>query len=236
MPRDHAARTGPKGPMPAARNLNNFTPQASPVAHGTGPSSSPHRSLDSPPLVSVSHTITRVILSAEEMRRAIARIAHEILERTDGAQDVLLVGLYAEGIPLAERLAAFIRAFEQREVPVGRLDFSNHRDDVRDKGPFPALGPTVLPDDLADMTVVLVDDVLYTGRSMRAALDALLAHGRPARVQCAVLIDRGHRELPIRADYVGKNVPTGGDEWVEVQLTELHGQDRVLLMREGGKR
>jgi pyrimidine operon attenuation protein / uracil phosphoribosyltransferase len=233
MPRDHAAHPRPEGPVPAAHNLNIYTPQAS-LQHS--PNHHPLISTGTGPADTPTNPSARVILSTEEMRRAIARIAHEILERTDGAQDVVLVGLYAEGIPLAERLASFIRAFEQREVPVGRLDFSNHRDDVRDKGPFPALGPTVLPDDLADMTVVLVDDVLYTGRSMRAALDALLAHGRPARVQCAVLIDRGHRELPIRADYVGKNVPTGGDEWVEVQLTELHGQDRVLLMREGDKR
>lgn len=170
------------------------------------------------------------------MRRAIARIAHEILERTEGAHDLVLVGLYAEGIPLAQRLAAYIRAFENHDVPIGRLDFSEHRDDVREKGPFPALGPTTFPSDITGKTVVLVDDVLYTGRSMRAALDALLAHGRPCRVQCAVLIDRGHRELPIRADYVGKNVPTGSDEWVEVHVQELHGHDSVLLMRDGGKR
>jgi pyrimidine operon attenuation protein/uracil phosphoribosyltransferase len=177
----------------------------------------------------------RVILNADEMRRAIARIAHEILERTDGARDVVLVGLYAEGIPIAKRLAAHIRAFEGRDVPVGRLDFSAFRDDVRDKGPFPAPGPTELPESLAGMTVILVDDVLYTGRSLRAALDALFAHGRPARVQAAVLVDRGHRELPLRADYIGKNLPTASDEWVQVQVAELHGQDAVVLVREGGE-
>jgi pyrimidine operon attenuation protein / uracil phosphoribosyltransferase len=176
----------------------------------------------------------RVLLNADEMRRALARIAHEILERTDGAQDTLLVGLYQEGIPLAERLASFMHAFEGRTVPVGRLDFSTHRDDVRARGPFPTLGPTDLPADLAGKTVVLVDDVIYTGRSLRAALDGLFAHGRPARVQAAVLVDRGHRELPLRPDYVGKNIPTGRDEWVQVQVQELHGNDAVLLVREGG--
>jgi pyrimidine operon attenuation protein/uracil phosphoribosyltransferase len=176
----------------------------------------------------------RVIMNPDEMRRAIARIAHEIIERTDGAENVVLVGLYAEGIPIAERLAAFIQAFEGREVPIGRLDFSTYRDDVRDKGPFPMLGPTELPASLSGMTVILVDDVLYTGRSLRAGLDALFAHGRPARVQAAVLVDRGHRELPLRADYVGKNLPTASDEWVQVQVQEMHGQDGVFLVREGG--
>ena len=175
----------------------------------------------------------RLILNPDEMRRAIARIAHEILERTDGGRDVVLVGMYAEGIPLAERLAHYIHSFEGRDVPIGRLDFSAYRDDVRVKGPFPTLGPTELPDSLDGKTVILVDDVLYTGRSLRAALDGLFAHSRPDRVQAAVLIDRGHRELPIRADYVGKNVPTGRDEWIVVRVQELHGQDAVLLMREG---
>jgi len=174
----------------------------------------------------------RTILSDSEMRRAIARIAHEILERTDGAQHLVFMGLYIEGIPLAQRLAAFIQAFEGRVIPVGALDFSGYRDDVRKKGPFTAHGPTSLPTDITEKTVVLVDDVLYTGRTMRAALEALMAHGRPSRVQCAVLIDRGHRELPIRADYVGKNVPTAQDEWVKVYLQELQGEDRVILMRE----
>lgn len=176
----------------------------------------------------------RPILNEAEMRRAIARIAHEILERTDGAADVVLVGLYIEGIPLAERLANFIQAFEAVEVPTGRLDFTAHRDDVRSKGPFATQGPTVLPVDITGRTVVLVDDVMYTGRSLRAALDTLFTFGRPARVQVAVLIDRGHRELPIRADYVGKNVPTARDEWVQVSLSELGGHDGVYLSRAGG--
>lgn len=197
----------------------------------------PLTSSDAIPTADLSSTaLVRTILNADEMRRAIARIAHEILERTGGAQDVMLVGLYTEGIPLAERLATLIEAFEGRAVPVGYLDFSAHRDDVRHKGPFPPQGPTQFPSDITDKTIVLIDDVLFTGRSLRAALDTLLTHGRPARVQCAVLIDRGHRELPLRADYVGKNVPTGRDEWVQVQLNEIHGQDRVLLLRDGGKR
>lgn len=177
----------------------------------------------------------RIILNPDEMRRAIARIAHEILERTAGAHDAILVGLYAEGIPLAERLAGFIHSFEGIEVPVGRLDFSAFRDDVREKGPFPVMGSTDIPTNLSGKTVILVDDVLFTGRSLRAGLDALFAHGRPARVQAAVLVDRGHRELPLRADYVGKNLPTASDEWVQVLVSELHGQDAVLLMREGGE-
>jgi pyrimidine operon attenuation protein/uracil phosphoribosyltransferase len=175
----------------------------------------------------------RVILTDDEMRRAIARIAHEILERTNGARDAMLVGLYVGGVPLAERLATTIHAIEGIAVPVGAVDFTPFRDDLRERGPLPELGSTVLPDAITGATVVLVDDVLCTGRSMRAALDALLQHGRPARVQVAVLIDRGHRELPIRADYVGKNVPTGRDEWVAVHLRELHGHDCVRLVREG---
>ncbi len=200
----------------------------------------PNGGAKSPPTIEIRDRYgvprqARVILTAEEMRRAIARIAHEILERTGGAQDVILVGLYPEGIPLAERLARFIHAFEGREVPVGRLDISAYRDDVREHGPFDPQGPTILPESLASMTVVLVDDVLCTGRSLRAALDALFARGRPARVQAAILVDRGHRELPIRPDYVGKNVPTARDEWVQVQMEELHERDAVVLVREGGE-
>ncbi len=209
--------------MPRAHGVS----RAHPSTARDGPSASSH--------IPPTSDKGRVIMTADEMRRAIARIAHEILERTGGAREVVLVGLYVEGIPLAERLAAALRAIERISVPVGRIDFSQHRDDLRDKGPFPTPGPTVLPCDITGKTVVLVDDVLFTGRSMRAALDALLAHGRPSRVQVAVLIDRGHRELPIRADYVGKNVPTGRDEWVAVWLAELHRQDCVRVMREGGR-
>lgn len=184
-----------------------------------------------PPPTDRSTVPPRVILDADAIRRALARIAHEMLERTGGARDVILMGLYHEGIPLAARLAANIGLFEPVRVPVGRLDFSAHRDDAAVRGPFPAPGPTVAPADITGRTVILVDDVLYTGRSLRAALDALFALGRPARVQAAVLIDRGHRELPVRADYVGKNVPTSRDEWVSVRLRELHGVDEVILGR-----
>lgn len=173
----------------------------------------------------------KTILNADEVRRATARIAHEILERTRGGYETVLVGLYTEGIPLAQRLAHFMSVFEGVTITVGTLDFSQHRDDRKARGPFPTQGPTVLPADLSGKTVILVDDVICTGRSMRAALDALLSHSRPDRVQCAVLIDRGHRELPIRADYIGKNVPTGQNEWIEVRLTELNGEDLVVLIR-----
>jgi pyrimidine operon attenuation protein/uracil phosphoribosyltransferase len=175
---------------------------------------------------------TRVILNADEIRRAIVRIAHEILERTEGASDVILVGLYHEGIPLAERLASHIQSVERRTIPIGRLDYSTFRDDIHERGPFISPGPTDIPTDVTNRTVILVDDVLHTGRTVRAALDALIKHGRPAKIQVAVLIDRGHRELPIRADYVGKNLPTRRDEWAVVHLRELQGIDQVLLLRE----
>jgi pyrimidine operon attenuation protein / uracil phosphoribosyltransferase len=174
-----------------------------------------------------------LILNAAEMRHLIARIAQEILKHIYDSGNIVLVGMYVEGIPLAERLAACIHTFESVEVPVGRLNFTAHRDDVDSNEPFSTQEPTVLPVDITGRTVVLVDDVIHTGRSIRAALDTLFVHGRPARVQAAVLIDRGHRELPIRADYVGKNVPTARDEWVQVCLSELSEQDGVYLIRKG---
>jgi pyrimidine operon attenuation protein / uracil phosphoribosyltransferase len=175
------------------------------------------------------------VLDAEEIRRALSRIAHEILERTHGGDDVMLLGIPTRGVPLARRLAARIGEFEGLEVPCGSLDVTMHRDDLRLR-PARALGRTDLPVGGVDgKTIVLVDDVLYSGRTVRAALDALTDLGRPRAVQLAVLVDRGHRELPIRADYVGKNLPTSQREVVRVLLAEVDGQDAVLIGEEGRK-
>jgi pyrimidine operon attenuation protein / uracil phosphoribosyltransferase len=169
------------------------------------------------------------VFEPAEIRRALTRIAHEILERTHGADGILLLGIPTRGVPLAERLAARSAEFEGRPVPWGALDVTMYRDDLRLR-PARALGHTVLPPDGIDgKTVVIVDDVLYSGRTVRAALDALTDLGRPRAVQLAVLVDRGHRELPIRADYVGKNLPTSQREMVRVLLTETDGEDAVLL-------
>jgi pyrimidine operon attenuation protein/uracil phosphoribosyltransferase len=163
------------------------------------------------------------VFDAADLRRAITRIAHEIVERNHGADHTVLVGMYTRGVALAERIARAIAGFEEREVPTGTLDVAFFRDDIGLR-PVAPLGPTEVPD-ITDRVVVLVDDVLYTGRTTRAALEALLQLGRPRAVQLAVLIDRGHRELPIRADYVGKNLPTKTVEDVRVRLTEVDGTD-----------
>jgi pyrimidine operon attenuation protein / uracil phosphoribosyltransferase len=162
------------------------------------------------------------VFDAANLRRALIRIAHEIVERNEGADDVILVGMYTRGVVLARRLAAAIESFEGVEVPVGTLDPSFFRDDIGLRAVHP-LGPTEVPTDVTGKVVVLVDDVLYTGRTARAALDALVDIGRPRSVQFAVLVDRGHRELPIRADYVGKNLPTKTAEDVRVCLEETDG-------------
>ena len=169
------------------------------------------------------------VFEPEEIRRALTRIAHEILERTNGAGDILLLGIPTRGVPLARRLAERAGEFEGRAVPWGSLDVTMYRDDLRLR-PARALGKTELPPTGIDgQTVVLVDDVLYSGRTVRAALDALTDLGRPRAVQLAVLVDRGHRELPIRADYVGKNLPTSQREQVRVLLSEIDGEDAVLI-------
>jgi pyrimidine operon attenuation protein/uracil phosphoribosyltransferase len=169
------------------------------------------------------------VLDAADIGRAVTRIAHEILERTRGAEDVILLGIPTRGVPLAGRLARCIEQVEGRPVPVGSVDITMYRDDLRLR-PARALGHTDLPTaGIEGKTVVLVDDVLYSGRTVRAALDALNDLGRPRAVRLAVLVDRGHRELPIRADYVGKNLPTSQREVVRVLLAEVDGQDAVLL-------
>src|SRR6201992_1080802 len=174
------------------------------------------------------------VFEPEEIRRALTRIAHEILERTNGAGDILLLGIPTRGVPLAQRLAEGPSEFEGRAIPWGSLDVTMYRDDLRLR-PARALGKTELPPAGIDgKTVVLVDDVLYSGRTVRAALDALTDLGRPRVVQLAVLVDRGHRELPIRADYVGKNLPTSQREQVKVLLSEVDGEDAVVLGSLGG--
>ena len=174
----------------------------------------------------------RQILNREAMSRALSRIAHEILERNRGAGDLLLVGIQRRGVPLAQRLSARLDEFEGVSVPVGSLDINLYRDDLRErKRPRVRVHRTVLPVSIRDQRVVLVDDVLYTGRTIRAALDALTDYGRPTQVQLAVMIDRGHRELPIRADYVGRNIPTARNEIVAVRLDEIDGGDEIVLLR-----
>ena len=174
----------------------------------------------------------RAVLEPAGIKRALTRIAHEILERTNGAGDVVLLGIPTRGVPLAHRLAERLEQVEGHPVPAGSLDITMYRDDLRLR-PARALGHTEVPTaGIDDKVVVLVDDVLYSGRTVRAALDALGDIGRPRAVQLAVLVDRGHRELPIRPDYVGKNLPTSQREMVRVLLTEVDAQDAVLLERE----
>ncbi len=170
-----------------------------------------------------------VLMSADDVRRAIVRIAHEIVEQNRGCQDLILVGMRTRGVPLAQRLSDAISEFEGEEVPVGALDIGLDRDDLPARGTRIEIKPSDLPEDIAGKRVVLVDDVLYTGRSIRAALDALIDYGRPQRIQLAVLVDRGHRELPLRADFVGKNIPTSRQDAVRVQFEETDGIDQVVV-------
>jgi pyrimidine operon attenuation protein / uracil phosphoribosyltransferase len=176
----------------------------------------------------------KAVLDPADIGRAVTRIAHEILEKSRGAEGLVLLGIPTRGVPLAERLAACMRQVEGHPVPVGSIDITMYRDDLRLR-PTRALGRTDMPPAGIDgKTVVLVDDVLYSGRTVRAALDALGDLGRPRAVRLAVLVDRGHRELPIRADYVGKNLPTSQLEVVRVLLSEVDGQDAVLLSGQEG--
>lgn len=175
----------------------------------------------------------RTVLFADEIRRAVRRIAHEIVERNHGLEGLVLVGMRTRGVPLARRLADAIEEFEGERVSVGALDINLYRDDLSSLELKPRIQPTEMPTDIDGKIVVLVDDVLFTGRSIRAALDALTDFGRPARIQLAVLVDRGHRELPIRADYVGKNIPTSLREEVVVLLEETDGRDEVRIEQGG---
>ena len=182
------------------------------------------------PDIELDGSTTRKILTNDEVRRALTRIAHEILERNGGAEGLVLVGMHTRGVPIAQRLAELMDDFEGDSVPTGALDIGLYRDDTTG-GSRPMMRLTEIPVDIQNRAVVLVDDVLFTGRSIRAAMDALNDFGRPSQIQLAVLVDRGHRELPIRADYVGKNVPTSRDEDVDVRLIEIDGVDEVLISR-----
>ena len=171
-----------------------------------------------------------VIMDSEAIRRALVRIAHEIIEKNKGVEDVVIVGIRTRGVPpLAQRIAAEINAIENCEMTVGMLDITLYRDDLSTLGYNPVVHGTDINFDLSGKHVVLVDDVLYTGRTIRAALDAVIDMGRPKTIQLAVLVDRGHKELPIRADYVGKNVPTSQKETIEVVLNEIDGTDEVYI-------
>ncbi|QZY30510.1 bifunctional pyr operon transcriptional regulator/uracil phosphoribosyltransferase PyrR [Nocardioides coralli] len=174
-------------------------------------------------------TTGRTVLDARDVTRALTRISHEILERNKGAGDLVLLGIPTRGVPLAERVAARIAEVEGTEVPVGSLDVTMYRDDLRLKPARTLLHTEIPGDGIDDRTVVLVDDVLFSGRTIRAALDALTEIGRPAAVRLAVLVDRGHRELPIRADFVGKNLPTSLVERVRVTVAEIDGEDSVTI-------
>jgi pyrimidine operon attenuation protein/uracil phosphoribosyltransferase len=207
--------------MSAARTTETTQPRAT-----GGPPPAPRHPAPGP------EAREKRILDEDGIRRALTRIAHEILERHQGPSGLILVGMRRRGVQLAHRLAALIRRFEGVDVPVGELDVTMFRDDLELRGTRPTVHPSSMPRDVTDARVVLVDDVLYTGRTTRAALEAILSYGRPRQVQLAVLIDRGHRELPIRADYVGKNLPTSRDEQVQVRLREVDGVDEVVLLRE----
>ncbi len=171
----------------------------------------------------------RVLMTPEDLRRALRRIAHEILEANRGSSDLVLIGMRTRGVPLAQRLARDIEQIEGESTPVGSLDIGFYRDDLPTRGVSVQIAPSDVPD-IADKRVILVDDVIFTGRSIRAALDALIDFGRPQRIQLAVLVDRGHRELPIRPDYVGKNIPTSRHDDIQVRLVETDGRDEVAVL------
>lgn len=172
-----------------------------------------------------------VVLDQPAIRRALTRIAHEIIERNKGIEDCVLVGIKTRGIHLAERLANRIEEIEGAKIPVGEIDITLYRDDltVKTQNDEPEVKGSDLPVDVTDKKVILIDDVLFTGRTVRAALDALMDLGRPSTIQLAVLVDRGHRELPIRADFVGKNIPTSSSEKIVVELTEVDDEDQVTI-------
>ncbi|THJ24441.1 MAG: bifunctional pyr operon transcriptional regulator/uracil phosphoribosyltransferase PyrR [Nitrospira sp. CG24E] len=172
----------------------------------------------------------RLVMDAGDIARALTRVAHEILERNKGVKDLALVGIRTGGVHLAHRLVKRIQDIEGVQIPIGELDITLYRDDLALRKEQPVLRKTSMPFDMTDKIVVLVDDVLFTGRTIRAAMDGLIDLGRPAEIQLAVLVDRGHRQLPIKANYIGKNLPTSRDENVQVLLEELGEDDRVVIL------
>jgi pyrimidine operon attenuation protein/uracil phosphoribosyltransferase len=172
----------------------------------------------------------RLVMTSDDVRRAVVRIAHEIVEAHRGTRDLVLIGMRTRGVPLARRLSAAIADIEGVPVPVGVIDIGLYRDDLGTRGASVQLAPSEMPTDIQDKRVVLVDDVISTGRSVRAALEAVIDFGRPQRIQLAVLVDRGHRELPIRPDYVGRNLPTARGDDVRVHLVETDGRDEVTIL------
>jgi pyrimidine operon attenuation protein/uracil phosphoribosyltransferase len=173
------------------------------------------------------------VMTSRDIDRSLTRIAHEILEHNKAADDIILVGLHTRGVPLAERLSSIINSIAGCLIPVGQLDIRQYRDDISTNMKSPAFAHTHIPVEINSKTVILVDDVLYTGRSIRAAMDALIDRGRPRSIQLAVMVDRGHRELPIRADYVGKNIPSARHEEIQVRLVETDGKDEVVISKNG---
>jgi len=175
------------------------------------------------------------VMDADEIRRAVTRIAHEIIEKNKGAENLAVIGIQSRGVPLAQRLATLIEQIEGASIPVGSLNVALYRDDYATRLAPTSVGKTEIDFDVTDRNIVLVDEVLFTGRTIRSALDAIMDMGRPAHIQLAVLVDRGHRELPVRADYVGKNLPTARREHVHVYLKETDQQDKVVIKRESGE-
>jgi pyrimidine operon attenuation protein/uracil phosphoribosyltransferase len=176
---------------------------------------------------------TKEVVDQMTMKRALTRITYEIIERNHGIKDIVLVGIKRRGIYIAARIAERLKQLEDVEVPVGELDITLYRDDMKNNSEEPELHSSDIPTDLEGKEVILIDDVLFTGRTIRAAMDAVMDFGRPRKISLAVLVDRGHRELPIRADYVGKNIPTSKAEEIIVEVEELDGQDRILIKKEG---
>lgn len=177
---------------------------------------------------------TKIVLTSEDIRRTLGRMSHEIIEHNRDLASLVMVGMRTRGVPIAHRLAENIKRYEGTAIPVGVLDFSLYRDDLASRNIRPVVKSTSIPVSIDNKIVILVDDVLYTGRSARSAMDALIDMGRPSAVKLAVMIDRGHRELPIRADYVGKNIPSSRNEDVKVQLIETDGVDEVSIYNPGG--
>ena len=178
--------------------------------------------------------VVKQIMDSSSVSRSVTRIFHEIIEKNDGAENIALIGIVTRGEPLAKRLKKLIDQNAKTDLPIGLVDITFHRDDFRERLVVPQVKNTDIPFSIDDKIVVLVDDVLYTGRTIRAAIEVLLSFGRPSKIQLAVLVDRGHREMPIRADFVGKNIPTHDGEHVKVLLKEIDGKDAVQLIHESG--